>query len=154
MARLIPSIQPEEIGNRGEQFMARYLVDQLPDEVEVFHSFSWQRRDERDRPQEGECDFILVDPQRGMVGIEVKGGQIEYDPEAGLWWRQKKGGSREALNRNPFDQVNRSMHTIRQLLEKALCTPYLPFTYTYAAAFPEGRFIGTPPPGTTPERRG
>ena len=43
MARLIPRIDPSDIINSGERKVAEALVSQLPNDVEVFHSFNWLR---------------------------------------------------------------------------------------------------------------
>jgi hypothetical protein len=86
-----------------------------------------------------------------MLGIEVKGGRIEYDPEAGLWQRVIEHGVRQQINKNPFDQVNKSMHQIKTMLQKVFSAE-LPFTYSFAMAFPEGRFSGALPANITPEQ--
>ena len=39
MARLIPKIAPEDISNVGERDVAIALVEQLPNECIVYHSF-------------------------------------------------------------------------------------------------------------------
>ena len=81
MAKLIPKIHPNEIDNPGERKIATALIEQLPTKVEVFHSFQWldlqNRRNEKSqnqRLQQGECDFVVLHPDLGLLFIEVKGG--------------------------------------------------------------------------------
>ncbi len=62
MARLFPALSPEEIANPGERAVARTLVEQLPNSIEVFHSFNWLGRNRQGTLMEGECDFVLLDP--------------------------------------------------------------------------------------------
>ena len=44
MAKLFPALNPGEIDNPGERVVARALVEQLPDRIEIFHSFNWLGR--------------------------------------------------------------------------------------------------------------
>lgn len=44
MARLFPALDPSDIDNPGERLVARALVEQLPNKVEVFHGFNWLSR--------------------------------------------------------------------------------------------------------------
>ena len=39
MARLIPEIRIDEIENKPERDVARVLVEQLPNQVTVYHSY-------------------------------------------------------------------------------------------------------------------
>ena len=62
MARLIPKINPDEIENNGERQLAKSLISQLAGNVEVYHSFRWLAETDRGTLQEGECDFVVLDP--------------------------------------------------------------------------------------------
>ena len=79
MARLFPALTPDEIENPGERAVARALIEQLPNRIEIFHSFNWLGRDRRGTIQEGECDFVLLDPESGLLFVEVKGGALAFD---------------------------------------------------------------------------
>ena len=83
MARLIPKIEPSDIRNSSERKVAEALVRQLPDSNIVIHSFNWTAKSRFDTIDEGECDCIVLDPDRGMLFIEVKGGIIKYLPDEG-----------------------------------------------------------------------
>jgi len=92
MARLIPRIAVDDIGLKPERDVARALVTQLPEEFVVYHSYPWLRsdRDARDRTtlREGEADFVVVDPDRGFLVLEVKGGDVRYEPASHGWYRR------------------------------------------------------------------
>ena len=84
MAKLIPKINPEDIGNNGERIVAMALVDQLPDDCIVYHSYPWLRQERneynnRTQLRQGEVDFVVIHPKAGLLVLEVKGGEIEYD---------------------------------------------------------------------------
>ena len=150
MGRLFPALNPEEIQNPGERAVARVLVEQLPRRVEVFHSFNWLARDRRGTIQEGECDFVLLDRQRGVLFVEVKGGSLVFD---GREWVREVRGEMRLLNKDPFAQATRCMHDIIELVKRQFRTPggELPFTYGAAVAFPDCQVSGTLPPSIHPE---
>lgn len=152
MSRLIPSLDPVEIKNSGERKLAQELVRQLPQRVEIYHSFNWLDRDPCGVLQEGECDFVLLDPQAGLLFIEVKGGLLEFDVGRTLWIRTGYNGEQTLLGRDPLKQVQGNMHRILGLIRKQFkSSEQLPFTYGYAVAFPDGRFSGPVPPGLEAE---
>lgn len=152
MARLFPALDPSKISNPGERRVAMALVEKLPSEVEVFHSFSWVTRNKRGTFEEGECDFVLIDPARGMLFIEVKGGSLAFD---GRKWIREVNGRRVSLNKDPFSQAQDAMHTLLDPVKKRFAqagVAKLPFTFGFAVAFPDCRFSGARPPGTQPEQ--
>lgn len=153
MARLIPDMLPSEIENPGERRVAEALVEQLPKRVEVVHSFNWLGEDRRGRLTEGECDFVLIDPRNGLLFVEVKGGGIEYDPDARVWRRTLPDGRARKLRRNPFDQASRSMHEIVGMVARELGADanQPPFTRAYAVAFPDSRCSGVLPANMRPD---
>lgn len=150
MAKLFPVMNPNDIENPGERRVAKALVDQLPNRVEVFHSFNWLRRNGRGTLLEGECDFVLLDPNRGVLFVEVKGGSLIFD---GREWIREVGRDRRSLNKDPFSQASKSMHTIVDLIKKSYPNRNgkLPFTYGFAVAFPDCQISGPLPPSIQPD---
>ena len=94
MARLFPKIDPSEIENPGERKVAQALVGQLPSRVEIFHSFHWMGDGRKGTVVEGECDFVLLDPENGLLFVEVKGGALDFDPERMVWTRTTPSGDK------------------------------------------------------------
>ncbi|MDE0660917.1 MAG: NERD domain-containing protein [Gammaproteobacteria bacterium] len=150
MARLFPKIRPEDIGNPGERSVARALLEQLPRRVEVFHGFNWLARNARGTLLEGECDFILLEPEKGLLFVEVKGGSLVFDGEK---WVRQVGSERRELNKDPFAQAQRGMHDIVDIVSRRHGgnSNGLPFAYGFAVAFPDCRVSGWLPPNIHPE---
>ena len=150
MAKLFPALNPGEIDNPGERVVARALVEQLPDRIEIFHSFNWLGRNRQGTIMEGECDFVLLDPDNGVLFVEVKGGSLLFD---GQEWVREIHDQRQSLNKDPFAQAQRGMHDIMELVKRRFprTTDELPFTYGFAVAFPDCRISGTLPPSIQPE---
>lgn len=153
MARMFPKLDVNEIENQGERRLAAALAEQLPARVEIYHSFCWLQRNGKGPIIEGECDFVLLDPQRGLLFVEVKGGALEYDPAEQLWRRILSSGEVCLLNKDPFAQVQRNMYEIVNRIGKSLLKKdgALPFTYGYAVAFPDSRYQGILPASIRPE---
>ena len=66
-----------QTGSEGEDRIFESLQSQLPNSYTVFHSVRWVGSD-RKRSQ-GEADFLVFHPQKGVLIIEVKAGIIEVD---------------------------------------------------------------------------
>ncbi len=96
----------------------------------------------------GETDFIVVDPDHGLLVLEVKGGTIEYDPVNHLFFRVQDRGGREQIQ-NPCDQAARNLYAIRDMIlghDALRGETSLPFAHGYAVAFPHCVYSGPLPP--------
>ena len=74
---MIPSAVKNFHGSKGEEKVYNALRS-LPDSITVIHSFRWlhpgkQRRVYTRVGTQGEGDFVLFDPNQGVLVIEVKG---------------------------------------------------------------------------------
>ena len=99
---------------------------------------------------EGECDFVLLDAEHGLLFVEVKGGSLLFD---GREWVREVRGEMRTLNKDPFAQAQRGMHEIVELVKRSLAQlgDGLGFTFGFAVAFPDCRVTGTLPPSIRPE---
>ena len=94
-----PRLQDDEVKSRGERKVFDALRDQLSTTWEVFHAASWMMRDELQGARDGEIDFVICHPERGIVCLEVKGGRIET--RQGQWFT----GNPPKRMRDPFLQA-------------------------------------------------
>jgi hypothetical protein len=153
VARIIPKVDVASIVNGGERIIAMELVRQLSESCVVYHSYPWlslTRSDYSRRQflQPGEADFIVVDPDNGLLVLEVKGGTIEYDPLTHEFFRVHDRGGRERIQ-NPFDQAARNLYAPRDMIlahENLRGETSLPFAHGYAVAFPHCVYSGSLPP--------
>ncbi len=145
MATLIPSIDPSQIENDGESRVATKLMEALDSSVEVFHSIGWNRRDKYDRLKQGECDFVIVSPKYGILFLEVKGGNVQFNPDLNSWVRVGYGGLNTKLPKNPFDQARDNMYQLVGAIKESLGLMHLNFVYGFAVVFPHYRFDGQTP---------
>ena len=151
MARLFPKIDPSEIENGAERAVAQALVSGAHTRIDAYHSFQYVKLQNRGIVQERECDFVVIDPENGVLFVEVKGGSLAYNADDHTWVRQLTGGRLEVLKRDPFDQARTAMHELSDRIAENLGDSRPSFTFGYAVAFPNARFTGTLPQGLLPE---
>ncbi len=114
MARMIPATPRDFHGSRGEERVFRALRA-LPDDIVVIHSFRWlhpgnAHKLARYLNAQGEGDFVIFDPNRGVMVVEVKGGEIWC--ERGEWkQRNRLTGHVEATY--PEQQASNTLYRLR-----------------------------------------
>ncbi len=87
---------------------------------------------EKGRPDEAEIDLLLIDPEGGMVVVEVKGGRIRYDAKQAVWRNADAAGA--TVIRDPVQQAKRARSIVRRLLGKhGVDASELPLRWTFAA---------------------
>lgn len=112
MAQMIPNQLRLDTESRAEQALYNAFKQQLPDEIVVFHHVPWQARDVMRGASDGEADFIIADPKRGILLLEVKGGGIRYEGIERQWY------SGPHPIQDPFEQVMRSKYSLLNLLKE------------------------------------
>lgn len=117
MARMYPAKPRDFHGSKGEERVFRALKA-LPDDVVVLHSFRWvhpgrARIASKQFKSQGEGDFVVFDPSRGILVLEVKGGEIWC--QNGEWLqRNRKTGEIQQIE--PEAQASETMFRIRDEL--------------------------------------
>ena len=93
------------------------LRSELPDTWTVIHGQRFLLPANRGGPaREGELDFLVLDPARGVLGLEVKGGRVQR--EASGWASVDRNEQRSAI-KDPGLQAERAVRAIRGYLEAA-----------------------------------
>lgn len=97
----------------AEQSVWRWAVAQLPDRVLVLPEVMITLG-RGGRTEEAEVDLVLVDPEHGIVVVEVKGGTLLYDANRAVWRRREAGA---AVIRDPVQQAKRARSYAQRALE-------------------------------------
>jgi hypothetical protein len=87
-----------------------------------------------DGPRDGQVDFIVAHPDKGILLIEVKGGRIRFDGPRRQWFSTDRDGVDHEID--PFTQVRKCKYA---LLNKLLSIPALRNRWlelSHAVAFP------------------
>ena len=75
-------------GEAAEQLVFDRLRAVLPSSIAVLPNVRWLLR-EYGHVREGEADVVIGDPERGILVIEVKSGEVRRDGD-GAWWVGKR----------------------------------------------------------------
>jgi hypothetical protein len=132
MARMYPS-EPSDFNNsRAEIILFWGLKDQLPDEYAVIYSKQWiDFEKEKLCDKQGECDFIILHPSKGMLFVEAKSGKVFRGCENEEFWITGNG----TRVKNPIKQANKGRFAVTKYLEQQMGAFRLP--HNIALAFPE-----------------
>jgi superfamily I DNA/RNA helicase len=154
MAEMIPDV-PVGDAPRAERDVYRWLQDGLPETFRVFHSLPFVYRSGSSGLRDGEIDFLITHPTRGLLFLEVKGGaEIRYDGSEQAWISVEHGGGPSHTIKDPLKQAQKSQY---QLLDKIVDAGVverkgdLPLPFGYACWFPgASRVQGELPPHADP----
>ena len=136
MARMVPS-QPDSDTPGSERRVFDCLADALPRDWVVFHARRFTLPGLRGHgPREHELDFLVVAPERGLLGIEVKGGRVGCDVDG--WFSVDHSGTRHGI-KDPGEQVQHSVHAVADYLRShpAVGTRLVP-PFGWSVCFPDG----------------
>lgn len=144
MARMLPDVDPSQLEHTSEEPVYVALRDQLGADYVVLHSYPWLRPWREDALAEGEADFVVVHPERGLLVLEVKGGDVWHDGYR--WFRDGANGPKEF--KDPFKQAQRNMHALLDIIRERSGGKIRreDLAHGYAAVFPHRDYTGTPPP--------
>lgn len=131
---------PEE---RSERLVAAALKT-LPDDWTVIHHVVWQSK-RAGKQGDGEADFVLLHPRRGILIVEVKGGGI--DIQNGRWTTKNRYG--RVFEISPFEQAVASKHALVRWLKFARLDRKA--RVGHAVVFPDIATIEHLGPAATPE---
>jgi Nuclease-related domain len=146
VARFVPEVAIEDINHDSERVVYEALRG-LPTGFVVLHSFPWLRpiRDLAGEPlREGEADFVILHPDRGLLILEVKGGAPELTGRK--WSRNGKD------LHDPFDQARKSRYALLEAIEERTRgrVQRMMFTHGDVVVFPHVKFGGALPANTEP----
>ena len=102
---MIPDLTEEQIiaehDSEAEARVYAALHEGLPADLTVLYSVPWIDTSGKSA-RDGEADFVVIDPSRGILVLEVKGGTTEI-ASGGRWSTRGRGGEIVPIA-NPFHQ--------------------------------------------------
>jgi hypothetical protein len=121
MAQMFPSVLPTDVYSdprrRAERDFFEQCRQQLPSEVVVVYGYRWLDPLDMRRSVEGEADFTIIDPSRGILILELKGGVIRRDAATGKYFSRELRGTREHEIKDPGWQAANSRRAIVNKVE-------------------------------------
>ena len=119
MAKMFPKLFPKDY-EKNKPASEKKLYDALSglsNDYCVFYNTTWQQINDGRPPKEGESDFIVAHPEKGIIVIEVKGGEIRYDPAYDKWTSTDFYGKTNDI-KNPIQQAASTKRWLTDELKK------------------------------------
>lgn len=138
MAKIFPERLPLSIQEdplRRAECAVFAALESLPNAYVVFYSVHWQVIAGQRGLQEGEADFVIAHPDKGVIVLEVKGGGIWYAADRGQWYSRSRGIDHAI--KDPVQQGSKNFHV---LLNQLRSLPEWPGRYLNigsAVCFPD-----------------
>ena len=130
---LFPKAEPSPDWPESEREVYQRLKESLPPGWVAWHSVKVRAKG----AEFAENDFVIADPARGILALEVKGGLINKD--GGSWLQNG-----QAMKSSPLDQAHRFVRILLgKFKDKGLVSPPI----GVAAAFPDTDFDLQPTQG-------
>lgn len=98
------------------------LARALDDSWSVYYSRPWWGISPTGGEIDGEADFVVAHPDKGILFLEVKGGLVNHDPKTTKWTSTDRGGITHKI-KDPMQQAMKSKH---ELLKKFSATSSWP----------------------------
>lgn len=136
MARMYPNQLSPDTESEAEQKLYQVFQDELDNSYIVFHGVAWPSLDAEGRPRDGEADFVIAHPQRGILVMEVKGGVIRCSPRTGRWSSTDRVGRVHDI-KDPFTQAKDNKYILLDSLKGGLRQPRRRINIGHAVAFPD-----------------
>jgi len=119
-----------DYGQLAELQVFEALKQNLDEDVLVIHSQDYQARNQYFECFDGEIDFLVIDPDCGIIVLEVKSGSIQKKSD-GLWYQNG-----QKMKLSPFEQAKKNFYFLKNLLAERFPKEEANFPVGYAVCFP------------------
>jgi len=137
MAQAYPDKPLKGTRSNAERKVFYALRDLLPDDYTIFHSVPiYRHSDTTGGILDCEADFIISNPGKGLLIIEVKGGGISFDSNQGSWISTDANHNQYNIN-NPFEQAKKCKYALLDDLRRCRLTRNFSYPLGHAAWFPD-----------------
>lgn len=87
------------------------LAQCLGKDFTVYYSRPWLGVTPTGGERDGECDFLVAHRDFGILTLEVKGGEISYDPQTDTWTSKDRHGFVHTI-KDPLHQARTAKHNL------------------------------------------
>lgn len=138
MAIMWPNQLPEwvlmDTRRAAERKVYNKLRESLDDNWKVYYSRPWYGISKNGGEIEGEADFILIHPDFGLLFLEVKGGQISYDPSSSNWYSTDRHKIKHKI-KDPVEQAKKCRFQFAYKLKQIPEWPSTFIRFRYGVVF-------------------
>ncbi len=140
MAKMWPTQVPDWVRNDKRRSAEIRVFESLERELDatwtVYYSRPWYGISSTGGEIEGEADFILVHPELGICFLEVKGGQISYDPKKSQWYSTDRNAIQHRI-KDPVEQAKKCRYEFARKMQRFHEWPSHFVNFKYGALFPD-----------------
>ena len=131
MANMIPELEafPKDMPF-SEKIVYQALRDGLSNEYTVYHNVCFLKQTDS-KFSEGEADFLIFHPRKGLLVLEIKGGAISFQDNK--WFSSNNQGKFEL--KSPFYQARTQMHFFESCIHNEI--PHARYCRGYGVGFPQ-----------------
>jgi hypothetical protein len=112
------------------------LAASFDDSWSIFYSRPWYGISASGGEIEGEADFIIANSEIGIFFLEVKGGQISFDPLTSNWSSVDRNDIKFKI-KDPIDQAKKCRYQFAKKLERQEGWPKGFINFKYGAVLPD-----------------
>lgn len=129
-------IQDPRRASECEVFRKLDLV--LDDEWSVYYSRPWWGLSKTGGEIDGEADFVVAHPDRGVLFLEVKGGRVSHDPMTSKWTSRDRMGVPHTI-KDPMQQAVKSKHELLRKFQLVSGWPSQRVRLRHGVIFPDSQ---------------
>ncbi|MCC5631317.1 NERD domain-containing protein [Nostoc sphaeroides CHAB 2801] len=130
MARMIPEKLSPTTKSNAEKKLFQFFAKDLSNDYIVFHGAWWQHI--KYVVQDREADFIIIHPEKGILIVEAKGGEIRYDSFNKAWYQNQI-----RMKISPFEQARQIKYKFLDFISKHSEFSMQNFCIGQCIAFPD-----------------
>lgn len=134
--RKLPEWVVQDPRRAAECDVYRKLDFALEDDWSVYYSRPWWGLSRTGGEIDGEADFVVAHPDRGVLFVEVKGGLVTYDPSTSRWTSRDRMGIRHGI-KDPMHQAMQSKHQLLRKFQAAAGWPAQRVRLRHGVIFPD-----------------
>jgi len=133
------SLEYSEVQSHVEPKLFKLFEDNLDNEYTVLYGVSWYlpNSETQNTGNNGEADFVIIHPKKGIIIIEAKTGKLKYSPKTGKWEIE---GSGQRKKESPLRQAEKNRYALEKGLSKAFkdsAQKPPPIKFCFAVALPD-----------------
>ena len=140
MAHLYPNPISPDTESDAEKHIYELFEKHLNDSFHIIHSASWIARQPHSGASDGETDFVIIHPARGILLLEVKGGEVQLEQinqKKPQWYSISKNRKKHEI-KDPFKQVKGAKYDLVEKMKDVLKNEQVnKGNVQHAVAFPD-----------------
>lgn len=114
------------------------LYEQLSSNCKIYSQCNFLKTTIEGNIIDGECDFIIMIPDKGVLFLEVKGGVVSYKASEQQWFSLRRDENKTYKIKDPIGQAKKALFGLRELLLEQYPEFKKTFlNFAYAACFPD-----------------